>query len=363
MWTSCILWATTTPPNGHGAQLRAARGAQGYSGGRPALLPPNRPLAGWKPWQAERRRRVGCSDEMDSSRDSRGILVPESPVRPGGSGEEESEMHSTTIAVDLAKSVFEVAVSQRPGTVRARRRLSRGQFSRWLAEQAPATVVMEACGTAHFWGREARARGHRVVLLPPHAVRPYVPRTKTDGADAKGLLEALRNEQIRAVPVKSVEQHVLAGLHRLRSAWMATRTARLNTLRGLLRELGFVIPVGARQLVPHAMALVTDVDSGVPDALRGVLAEAAREVRELEARVREVERSLDAMARESEVVVRLRTIPGVGLLTATALLAFVGDVHRFPSGRHFASYLGLTPRESSSGLRRRLGAISKRGDP
>lgn len=272
-------------------------------------------------------------------------------------------MYSTTIAVDLAKSVFEVAVSQRPGTVRTRRRLSRGQFSRWLAEQAPATVVMEACGTAHFWGREARARGHRVVLLPPHAVRPYVLRNKTDGADAKGLLEALRNEQIRAVPVKSVEQHVLAGLHRLRSAWMATRTARLNTLRGLLRELGFVIPVGARQVVPHAMALVADVDSGVPDALRGVLAEAAREVRELEARVREVERSLDAMARESEVIVRLRTIPGVGLLTATALIAFVGDVHRFPSGRHFASYLGLTPRESSSGLRRRLGAISKRGDP
>jgi len=272
-------------------------------------------------------------------------------------------MHSTTIAVDLAKSVFEVAVSQRPGKVAERHRLSRGQFSRFLAEQAPATVVMEACGTAHFWGREARARGHRVVLLPPHAVRPYVLRNKTDGADAKGLLEALRNDDVRPVPVKSVDQHVLAGLHRMRSAWMATRTARLNTLRGLLRELGFSIPVGARQVVPHVGALVSDADSGLPDALRPVLAEAAREIRELEARVREVERSLEAMSRGSEVLVRLRTIPGVGLLTATALVAFVGDVRRFPSGRHFASYLGLTPRESSSGLRRRLGAISKRGDP
>ena len=263
----------------------------------------------------------------------------------------------------MAKSVFEVAVSLRPGEVSARRRLSRGQFSRFLAEQAPATVVMEACGTAHYWGREAGARGHRVVLLPPHAVRPYVPRNKTDGADAKGLLEALRNDDVRAVPVKSLDQHLLAGLHRLRSAWMATRTARLNTLRGLLRELGFTIPVGARQVVPHVVALASDADSGLPDALRAVLSETTREIRELEARVYEVERSLENMARESELLARLRTIPGVGLLTATALVAFVGDVQRFPSGRHFASYLGLTPKESSSGLRRHLGAISKRGDP
>jgi transposase len=265
--------------------------------------------------------------------------------------------------VDLAKSVFEVAVSQRPGQVSERRRLSRGQFSRFLAHRAPATVVMEACGTAHFWGRQAIARGHRVVLVPPHAVRPYVLRNKTDGADAKDLLEAVRNDEMRPVPVKTVDQHVLASLHRLRSAWMGTRTARLNTLRGLLRELGFTIPVGARQVVPQVWALVSDADSGVPDALRFALAEAAREIGELETRLREVERALEAMARRSEIVVRLRTIPGVGLLTATALLAFVGDVHRFPSGRHFASYLGLTPRESSSGLRRRLGAISKRGDP
>src|SRR3990172_11041343 len=148
-------------------------------------------------------------------------------------------MHSTTIAVDLAKSVFEVAVSERPGKVAVRHRLSRGQFARFLAEHTPAAGVMEACGTAHCWGREAGARGHRVVLLPPHAVRPYGLRNKTDGADAKGLLEALRNEAIRPVPVKSVDPHGLAGLHRLRSAWTATRTARLNTLRGLLRELGY----------------------------------------------------------------------------------------------------------------------------
>jgi transposase len=272
-------------------------------------------------------------------------------------------MQHTTIAVDLAKSVFEVAVSQRPGSVTERRRLSRTQFARFLSQREQATLVMEACGTALFWAREAAARGHRVVLLPPHAVRPYVLRNKTDGADAKALLEAVRNETIQPVPVKSVDQHVLGSLHRLRSAWMATRTARLNTLRGLLRELGFAIPVGARQVVPHVWRLVSDVDSGLPEALRPVLGDAAREIGELDARIRQVEHQLESLAIASPLVVRLRTIPGVGLLTATALAAFVGDVQRFPSGRHFASYLGLTPRESSSGLQRRLGRISKRGDP
>lgn len=272
-------------------------------------------------------------------------------------------MQHTTIAVDLAKSVFEVAVSKQPGRVAERRRLSRGQFSRLLVDREPATLVMEACGTAHFWGRKAEAYGHRVVLLPPHAVRPYVLRNKTDGADAKALLEAMRNEAIRPVPVKSVDQHVLGALHRLRSTWMAARTARLNTLRGLLRELGFVIPLGARKVVPEVWALVSDAEAGLPEALRLVLAEAAREIAELEKRIHAVEDQLEGVANHSPLVERLRTIPGVGLLTATALVAFVGDVQRFPSGRHFASYLGLTPRESSSGLQRRLGRISKRGDP
>jgi len=272
-------------------------------------------------------------------------------------------MQDTTIAVDLAKSVFEVAMSERPGKVAARRRLSRAQFSRFLATQAPATIVMEACGTAHFWGREAGAHGHRVVLVPPHAVRPYVLRNKTDGADAKGLLEAIRNDDIRPVPVKSIDQHVLASLHRMRSAWMATRTARLNAVRGLLRELGFAIPVGSNQVVPFVQALVGDAESGLPDPMRVLLADTVREIRDLEARVRTAERSLEGLASECPVATRLQTIPGVGLLTATALVAFVGNAHRFRSGRHFASYLGLTPRESSSGLRRSLGRISKRGDP
>ena len=194
-------------------------------------------------------------------------------------------------------------------------------------------------------------------------MRPYVLRNKTDGADARALLEALRNEALHAVPVKTVDQHTLAALHRLRSGWLATRTARLNAVRGLLRELGITIPVGATRVVPAVRALCAPGEDALPAALRRALGAALAEITELETRMREVEHELDTLARQSPVVARLRSVPGVGLLTATALVAFVGDATRFPTGRHFASYLGLTPRETSSGLKRRLGRISKRGDP
>jgi len=271
-------------------------------------------------------------------------------------------MNSTTIAVDVAKAVFEIAVSEHPGQVRERHRLSRERFRRYLGEQPPATLLMEACGSAHYWGRQAQAHGHRVILLPPHAVRPYVVRNKTDRTDAKGLLEAARNDEVRPVPVKSETQQALAALHRLRSTWLATRTARINTVRGLLREFGVVIPAGARHVVLALGAMLEDTDADVPRLLCPALAAAAQEVRELEARIRAVEHQLDAVAEQTSVVSRLRSIPGVGLLTATALVAAVGDVQRFPSARHFASYLGLTPRERSTGQRRQLGAISKQGD-
>jgi transposase len=243
-----------------------------------------------------------------------------------------------------------------------RERPRRDQFLALLAQQPAATVVMEACGSAHYWGRQIQALGHRVVLLPPHHVRPYIQRNKTDRSDAKGILEASRNEDIRPVPVKTVAQQVLTSLHRLRSGWMLERTARLNALRGLLRELGVFIPVGARQVVPAVWALIEDADSELPDALKPIFAEACREIRDIEARVKMIERQLEAMAEQIPAVEHLRTIPGVGLLTSTALVAFLGDIGRFPSGRHLASYLGLTPREYSSGLKRNLGRISKRGD-
>src|SRR5437773_234841 len=302
------------------------------------------------------------ADVMDSSRDSRGIDVPESPCVAERSEKEESCMTSTPLAVEVAKEVLEVAVSVRPGQVIQQKRLSRTAFMKFCTDQPPATVLLEACGSAHYWGRQLQSLGHRVVLLPPHATRPYVLRNKTDRTDTRGLLEAYRNEDIHPVPVKSVPQQALTALHRLRSTWLAARTARLNTVRGLLREFGCVIPVGAHHVLPRAWDLLADADSGLPDALRPALAEACTEIRQLEDRVRLVEHQLEALADQTPAVARLRSIPGVGLITATALVAFVGDVQRFPSGRHFASYLGLTPREHSSGLIRRLGSISKRGD-
>jgi transposase len=272
-------------------------------------------------------------------------------------------MQNTTIAVDLAKSVFEIAISHRPGVVAERKRLSRKQFASFLANHEPADVVMEACGTAHFWGRKAQEVGHTVRLLPPKYVRPYVRGNKTDRSDTKGILEADRNEDIVPVPVKSVEQQALTALHRMRSTWVGTRTSRINTLRGVLRELGLLIPVGARHVVPHVWLLLGDADSGVPDTMRPVLAEAVREITWLGERIQEVEKQLHGIAKSSPDIQRLLTIPGIGLLTATALVATLGNVHRFRSARHLASFLGLTPREKSSGYTRLLGRITKRGDP
>jgi len=268
----------------------------------------------------------------------------------------------TAVSVDIAKTVFEVAVSDEPGRVAQRRRLSRAAFLEFFAQLPAATVIMEACGSAHFWARQLQGLGHEVVLLPPHQVRPYVTRNKTDRTDAKGILEAYRNADIRPVPVKSVPQQVLVSLHRFRSGWLAARTAHINTLRGLLRELGLVIPVGAEKVLPQVRCLIEDADSGIPDALRPVLAAACEEIQALTARIKMTERQIETLADQTPAVERLRSIPGIGLLIATAMVAFIGDIQRFPSGRHLASYLGLTPREYSSGLKRRRGRIAKRGD-
>ena len=271
-------------------------------------------------------------------------------------------MQHTTIAVDLAKSVFQVAISHRPGRVDEEHRLSRGRVLKFFAARPAATVLLEACGSAHHWGRELEQLGHTVHLLAPHDVHRYVRRNKTDRADAKALLEAARNDEIHPVPVKTVSQQAVVSLHRIRSTWQDARTGRLNLVRGLLREFGITIPVGAHHVVPHVRALLDDADAPLATSLRPTLGALCEEIRTLEQRIREVERQLAALAEQLPLIANLQTIPGIGLLSATALVACVGDVRRFKSGRHFASYLGLTPKEHSSGSRRRLGAISKQGD-
>jgi len=271
-------------------------------------------------------------------------------------------MQHTTIAVDLAKSVFQVAVSTRPGRVDEEHRLSRRRFIGFFATRPPATVLLEACGSAHHWGRELSRLGHTVRLLPAKDVHRYVRRNKTDRADTKALLEAARNDEIHPVPVKTVPHQGLMSLHRIRSTWHATRTDRVNLVRGLLREFGVTIPVGARHVVPRVRALLEDAEAPVPMSLRATLAELCDEIRVIEGRLRDLERQLAALAAQLPEVEQLQTIPGIGLLTATAVVASVGDVRRFRSCRQFASYLGLTPKEHSSGPRRHLGAISKQGD-
>lgn len=269
---------------------------------------------------------------------------------------------TTTVAVDLAKSVFEVAVSEIPGRIAERKRLNRPGLLAFFARRPRATVLLEACGSAHHWAREISALGHRVVLLPPHRTRRYRVGSKTDHADTKAMLEAFRNESILAVPMKSVDQQCLAFLHRFRSAWMQTRTARLNTLRGVLRELGMTIPLGAARVVPAVWSTLEDADSPLPESLRPFLAALCGEIRSCEENIRRTEQQLERLGRRNPAVEHLLSVPGIGRLTATAFVAFVGDVRRFPSGRRFASYLGLVPKEHSSGDTRRLGRISKRGD-
>ena len=202
-----------------------------------------------------------------------------------------------------------------------------------------------------------------MVLLPAHLVRPYRRRhKKTDRTDAKALLEASRNEEIKPVPIKTADHQSLTALHRLRSGWMATRTARLNAVRGLLRELGHFIPQGSKNVVPTVRELIEDAEVELSDALRTALDEACREIRELERRCKSTAQQLEALAPTIPAVEHLLSVPGIGKLTATALVAFVTEIHCFPSGRHFASYLGLTPREHSTSMKRRLGHIGKQGD-
>jgi transposase len=272
---------------------------------------------------------------------------------------EESMENPTTVAVDLSKSVFEVAV-ERQGRICQRKRLSRRQMTEFFSQVERTTVVMEACGSSHYWGRELQKFGHDVRLLPPQHVRPYVVGSKTDRRDCEAILAARHRKTIVPIPVKSVEQQSIAFLHRMRAGWIKTKTSRLNMVRGILRELGVVIPEGASQVLPAVSLALSE--GSVPEVLHPVLMSAMEEVRELDERIEKVKEQLEAVARTVPQVERLETIPGVGVLNATALSAMTGDFARYPSGRHFASSLGLTPKEHSSGLRRRLGAISKRGD-
>jgi len=269
-------------------------------------------------------------------------------------------VESKIIAIDLAKDVFEVALANAAHRVVSRQRLSRPKLRALLESHPPALVLMEACGSAHDWGRRALAADHQVKLLPAQHVRPYRRGNKTDRADTNALLEAHRCEDIKPVPVRSVEQQQIQQLHRLREQWKRTRVQRINGLRGFLRELGHAIPVGAVTAQRHAREIFDAAD--FPPALRASFTVVLDEINALEENIRDLERQLAALTKHNPAVRLLAKVSGIGLLTSTALMAAAGSPHHFKSGRHFSAWLGLTAREFSSGSTRRLGRITKRGD-
>jgi transposase len=243
-----------------------------------------------------------------------------------------------------------------------RRRLRRGEVVAFFARLPPCLVGMEACPSAHHWARELRALGHEVRLIPPQYVKPFVKTNKNDAADAEAICEAVVRPTMRFVPVKTVEQQAAAMLHRTRALLIRQRTQLINAVRGHLAEFGLVARQGARNIRELAELVRDTPMSALPDAARAMLVLLLEQLREAQIRIAHVERALEAWAARSDACRRLMAIPGVGTMSATALVVAMGDPSRFRSGRHFAARLGLVPKQDSSGERERMGGISKRGD-
>jgi transposase len=271
-------------------------------------------------------------------------------------------MTAMTIGVDLAKNVFQLAVADSDWRIIERHRLTRAKFSAFFVQRNQCKVILEACGSSHHWARYIRELGHEVQLLPAQYVRAYVKRNKTDEADAAALIEAARCADIKPVPVKSIEQQQVQALHRVRSQWLRSRHRYINMLRGILREFGIPIALGIKVADAQIGAALADDDNALPAALRPTLASMLDEIRAMAAKLLAVDRDLGTLSRMDERTKRLREIPGIGPLTSSAIPAIVGDIQRFPSARHFSSWLGLTATERSSAEQRRLGRISKQGD-
>jgi transposase len=271
-------------------------------------------------------------------------------------------MEITTVGLDLAKNVFQVHAIGSTGGVVFRRSLKRAQVIPFFSKLPPCLIGMEACGTSHHWARELVGLGHEVRLMPPAYVKPYVKRGKTDAGDAEAICEAVTRPTMRFVPIKSVEQQAALALHRTRDLLVRQRTQLINMIRGLLAEFGIAIPKG----ITNALAFVRRAAAGeaneVPDLATKVIAALAEQAIEVQCRIRQLERDLLATFHSNDLARRIATVPGVGLLGATAIAATVTDPTQFRSGRQFAAWLGLTPLNNSTGGKERLGRISKMGD-
>jgi transposase len=267
----------------------------------------------------------------------------------------------STIGLDIAKHVFQVHGIDDSGGVLVRRRLRRSEVLNFFARLSPTLVGMEACATSHHWARELAALGHEVRLMPAQYVKAYVKRQKNDATDAEAICEAVRRPSMRFVPVKSAEQQAALMLHRSRDLLVRQRTMLINALRGHLAEFGLIEARGPGR-ISRLAAMVEAKDDRVPAAARQALAPLIAQLRAAEEQIAALEAKLLAWHKENEASRRLATVPGIGPLTASAIAATVPDATVFSSARQFAAWIGLVPRQNSTGGKARLGRISKQGD-
>lgn len=268
--------------------------------------------------------------------------------------------HLTRIGIDVAKHVFQVHGVDAQGHTVLRRRISRAQLRPFVAQLRPCLIGLEACGSAHYWARELTKLGHNVRLIAPQFVAPYRKNDKNDGNDAEAICEAVGRPHMRFVPIKSIEQQAVLTVHRARQLLVAERTALVNQTRGLLAEYGLIVPVGVGALRRAWATLLATPD--LPTLAGEIFADLADRLRTVDERIAAYDRRVAQLARQTEPAQRLMQVPGVGPVTATAVVATVGDAHTFKNGRQFAAWLGMVPRQHSSGGTRRLGRITKRGD-
>jgi transposase len=271
-------------------------------------------------------------------------------------------MEISTIGLDLAKSIFQVHAISTAGEAVVRKALRRSQVLPFFTKLPPCRVGIEACGTSHHWARELAKLGHDVRLMPPAYVKPYVKRGKTDANDAEAICEAVTRPTMRFVPVKSPEQQAALALHRARDLLVKQRTQLVNMIRGLLAEFGIEMARGLHHALELAKRLVDGRAPDVPELAQRVVTGLAQQIGSLQLQLVALEKELLAWHRSNEVSQRLATIPGVGIISATALAASVTEPERFRSGRQFAASLGLTPLQNSSGGKERMGRISRMGD-
>ena len=271
-------------------------------------------------------------------------------------------MKLTTVGIDLAKNIFQVHGVDARSRVLLRKQLKRAEMLNFFANLEPCAIGMEACGSAHYWARKLQALGHTVKLMPPQFVKPYVKGNKNDAADAEAICEAVQRPTMHFVPIKNTEQQAVLALHRARAAFVKARTAQVNQIRGLLSEFGIVLPQGRIKLSERLAAVLEDAENDLPETMRSLMDRLRQHLHVLDTEAAALEKAIQTWHWQEPTSRKLAAIPGVGPLTASALIASVGDAKSFKNGRQLAAWLGLVPRQHSSGGKPRLLGISKRGD-